>query len=204
MNSAESKFALPEIWKAIPNTDGMYEISTSGRLRSYLSPRGVSRSYPTILLGRERSKGTTVQFKQVDGKIVERSTARLVAEVFGPPVQQSLARAESAGTGFDKAGLCQSPAPKKKKDDNSFTMVEVKKLPPALRKTPQYHGVYEEILNNFVKSGYKVARITRKGVLHKTVANSLWRARTRTLPRYKNVKVSYSSKHGAYLTREDA
>ena len=77
MSTVEKNTLKQEEWKPIPGYEGMYEVSSYGRVRSYkynsdgriLSPRNNGRGYYFVILCK-------------DGKIKKLYVHRLVAEVF--------------------------------------------------------------------------------------------------------------------------
>ena len=77
---------MTEHWRDIPDTGGLYQISTEGRVRRYW-PK--SRKYTYLTLYTHKSKRKNANKKQVrcriqltDGRRVERPVMKLVAEVF--------------------------------------------------------------------------------------------------------------------------
>lgn len=73
-------------WRPVPGTDGYYEVSSRGQVRSWKRGRWGRRETPKILV---QSLGATYGYRQVslwaDGKNVKRYVHHLVAELFIGP-----------------------------------------------------------------------------------------------------------------------
>ena len=74
-------------WKPIPGTDGLYEVSDEGHIRSYVGPRRALRSEPHLLHPRQNTSGYFQVTIRMDGETKPRLLHRLVLLTFrGPPV----------------------------------------------------------------------------------------------------------------------
>jgi hypothetical protein len=72
-----------EIWKAV-KSNPLYEVSNKGRARSWNKYGGVRSNEPKILVPREKNNNYKFICLRENGKLIDKSIHRLVAEVFIP------------------------------------------------------------------------------------------------------------------------
>lgn len=77
---------LPEEWRAVPHTGGLYEVSTLGRVRCWINKRQVRQPEPHLLQPSVGKNGYRVFCHRLQGVETRLTVHRVVCEVFhGPP-----------------------------------------------------------------------------------------------------------------------
>jgi hypothetical protein len=187
---------VQEVWKAIPGTGGLYEISNLGRARSYRTPGSTKMSsLPVILTGRSDGRARSVQYIDLQGRLVERSMARLVREIFVEPEEASV---PVEVTVESKEAKVESP--KLVASNSDFTMVAIDEVPRSPRYTRKTSNLYDQILEDFVKSGHKAVKVSRPDVKDTSTGNELRKARRRHPRKYAKVVVNAYKGAGVYLS----
>lgn len=85
MGRMKSEAAAPEIWRDIPGYDGMYQVSTEGRVRKIWPKSGKATLVTPYARDRKRSaasKAMRVHISMPDGRRVERTVISLVSDTF--------------------------------------------------------------------------------------------------------------------------
>lgn len=193
-----------EVWKYIPGTERMYQVSDSGRVRSYRSPGTSARlRTPRLLNGRVKAEGGSRSYVvRIRGKQVERLAEKLVDMAFG---------GGTVGTTDDANGSTSSGRRTRRETgehstNRNYKLVPIDRVPVSLRGRRELMPAATRVLDDFLSSKSKFSKIELDGWLFSSAQREIYRARKDNEERYGKVNIHTIAKGkdaGIYLSRSE-